>query len=247
MSFDERRATKRRAARAEARSGALAYQWLRGSEEIAGATASTHVLTVADVGARLSVRVESGDGSITNAATAPVWPAPAHWSLKPADIAEGERFRRVFVTSGRSAADSGSIGTYDAFVQNHATGGHADIRPYGSRFKVIGSTRSIAARDHTGSSPLPGEGGPGVAIPHVGMSRGDDGHTLRLGNRLRFGSTSEVSVEGEFPEDGRTMRLGYRYGFGRSFDLSVEAVRRASDAGDGAPEHGLWLRGSLWW
>ena len=81
--------------------------------------------------------------------------------------------------------------------------------------------------------------GRGVAIPHVGMSRGDDGHTLRLGNRLRFGSTSEVSVEGEFPEDGRTVRLGYRYGFGRSFDLSVEAVRRASDAGDGAPEHGL--------
>ena len=59
-------------------SGALAYQWLRGSEEIAGATASTHVPTVADVGARLSVRVESGSDSVTSAATAPVWPAPVN-------------------------------------------------------------------------------------------------------------------------------------------------------------------------
>ena len=43
---------------AEPASGALAYQWLRGSEVIAGATASTYVPTVADVGARLSVRLD---------------------------------------------------------------------------------------------------------------------------------------------------------------------------------------------
>ena len=89
--------------------------------------------------------------------------------------------------------------------------------------------------------------GPGVAIPHVGMSQGGDGRTLRLGNRLRFGSTSEVSVEGEFPENGRTIRLGYSYGFGRSFHLSAEAVRRESGPGDGAPEHDFVLRGSLFW
>ena len=75
---DERRARYRRAARAVPPSGAWAYQWLRGSEEIAGATASTYVLTVADVGARLSVRVESGDGSVTNAETPPVWSAPVN-------------------------------------------------------------------------------------------------------------------------------------------------------------------------
>ena len=78
VSFGERRARNRRVARAEPPNGALAYQWLRGSEEIAGATASTYVLTVADVGARLSVRVESGDGSITNAETPPVWSAPVN-------------------------------------------------------------------------------------------------------------------------------------------------------------------------
>ena len=58
-------------------SGALTYQWLLGSEVIAGATASTHVPTVADVGARLSVRVDSGGDSATSPATGPVWPAPA--------------------------------------------------------------------------------------------------------------------------------------------------------------------------
>ena len=89
--------------------------------------------------------------------------------------------------------------------------------------------------------------GRAVAIPHVGMSRGNDERTLRLGNRLRLGSSSQWSLEGEFPENGRTVRLGYRYGLGRSFELSVEAERRASGAGDGAPEHGLWLRASLLW
>ena len=47
-------------------SGALAYQWLRGSEVIAGATASTWVPAAADVGARLSVRVERGGDSIAS-------------------------------------------------------------------------------------------------------------------------------------------------------------------------------------
>ena len=63
---------------AEAPSGALTYQWLRGSKAIAGATASTYAPTAADVGARLSVRVASGDESLTSAATAPVWAAPAN-------------------------------------------------------------------------------------------------------------------------------------------------------------------------
>ena len=63
---------------AEPPSGALAYQWLRGSEVIAGATASTYVPTAADVGARLSVRVGNGGDPTTSAATGPVWPTPAN-------------------------------------------------------------------------------------------------------------------------------------------------------------------------
>ena len=63
---------------AEPPAGALAYQWLRGSEVIDGAAARTYVPTVGDVGSRLSVRVDRGGVSITSPATAPVWPAPAN-------------------------------------------------------------------------------------------------------------------------------------------------------------------------
>lgn len=63
---------------AEAPNGALTYQWLRGTEVIVGATASTYASTEADVGTQLSVRVESGGESLTSAATTPVWPAPVN-------------------------------------------------------------------------------------------------------------------------------------------------------------------------
>ena len=62
----------------EAPSGTLSYQWLRGSEAISGATAGTYAPTEADVGARLAVRVGSGDDSITSDATGPVWATPAN-------------------------------------------------------------------------------------------------------------------------------------------------------------------------
>ena len=59
----------------QAPSGSVTYQWLRGSEEIAGATAGAYTPVAADVGEELSVRVHGGDESLTSAATAPVWPA----------------------------------------------------------------------------------------------------------------------------------------------------------------------------
>ena len=100
---------------------------------------------------------------------------PADWSLKPTDIAEGGQFRLVFVTSGRSEADSASIGTYDAFVQSHANTGHTDIRQYGPRFKVLGSTQNVHARDHTGSNPSLDRGGRGVPIYWLnGFKAADD-------------------------------------------------------------------------
>ena len=57
--------------------GAVTWQWLRGTEEIAGADASTYTPVAADVGARLAVRAGRDGAAATSAATAPVWPAPA--------------------------------------------------------------------------------------------------------------------------------------------------------------------------
>ena len=56
----------------------LAWQWLRGTDEITGATSATYTPSAADVGRRLSVRVSRGDASATSEATVPVWPAPAN-------------------------------------------------------------------------------------------------------------------------------------------------------------------------
>ena len=58
--------------------GALAWQWLRGGEAIAGADASTYTPVAVDAGARLAVRAGRGGASATSAATAPVWPAPVN-------------------------------------------------------------------------------------------------------------------------------------------------------------------------
>ena len=60
---------------AHAPGGTLAWQWLRGSEPIAGADGPAYTPTASDVGTRLSVRVEAGGAAATSAATAPVWPA----------------------------------------------------------------------------------------------------------------------------------------------------------------------------
>lgn len=65
----------------EAPTGTVTYQWLRGTQDIAGATASTYGPTTADVGEELSVRVASGSESLTSEAIGPVWPAPGNPAL----------------------------------------------------------------------------------------------------------------------------------------------------------------------
>ncbi|MDE2883617.1 MAG: hypothetical protein OXO53_00765, partial [Chloroflexota bacterium] len=79
---------------------------------------------------------------------------PRDWPLKPAGLNPGDEFRLVFMTNTHIAASSTSISTYDAHVQNAITNnGHADIRAYGSLFRVVGSTGAVDARDHTRMNP----------------------------------------------------------------------------------------------
>ena len=140
----------------ESPSGTVTYQWLRGSGEIAGATATTYVLAAADVGAQISVRVASGDESLTSAATAPVRAAPANpplaageeevlsaamtlgsWDGFPARIAG---YSRVLGASfgemdASSFEDGGTTRVVDFFVLNE-----------GGQFALAtGATRPVAA------------------------------------------------------------------------------------------------------
>ena len=85
-------------------------------------------------------------GAADNAITVPV-----DWSLLPAEVTNGDRFRVLFVT-GTGNPTSSDIATYNTYVQGQAAAGHTDIADYSHWFRVVGSTTSVDARDNTGTT-----------------------------------------------------------------------------------------------
>ncbi len=85
---------------------------------------------------------------------------PVDWSLVPRGMGPGGEFRLLFVTSSTRDATATDIGTYHAFVQEEAAGGHDAIRPYSAHFRVLGATSAVDARIETGTHPDDGEGVP---------------------------------------------------------------------------------------
>ena len=106
-------------------------------------------------------------------ASAHVEYVPLDWSLKPAGIGPGERFRLIFLSSTKRNATSSDIETYNTFVQNAAAAGHANIQDHASRFRVVGCTQAVDARDNTGTNT----NGPGVPIYWVGGNKVADSDT----------------------------------------------------------------------
>ena len=126
---------------------------------------------------------------------------PQNWSLNPSGLGVGDKFRLIFLTSGsesgRRNAKSTDIADYNAFVQGRAESGHRAIREFASKFRVVGSTETVAARDNTGTT------GTGVEIHWLdggkvadnygdfydgswddeGNPRGKDGNRVDLGVR----------------------------------------------------------------
>ena len=92
---------------------------------------------------------------------------PLDWSLKPTSIGPGERFRLIFLSSAKRDATSNDIETYNTFVQNQAAAGHANIQDHAPRFRVVGCTQAVDARDNTGTNT----NGPGVPIYWVGGNK----------------------------------------------------------------------------
>ena len=76
---------------------------------------------------------------------------PVDWSLLPADVTNGDRFRVLFIT-GVAYPHIADIAVYNTLVQNQAAAGHADIRPYSFWFRLLGSTTATDARDNTGTT-----------------------------------------------------------------------------------------------
>ena len=100
------------AALEEAGGETVAWQWLRGEEEIAGADAATYAPVAADVGAALSVHATRGAATAVSAPTAPVWPAPANPALGPGE----EELLSATLTLGASDEFPLRMGGYNRFV-----------------------------------------------------------------------------------------------------------------------------------
>ena len=87
---------------------APAYSWFRDGAAIAGADGASRVLTAADAGARISVRIARDGRSATSAETVPVWPAPA----APAPGADEVELLRATLTLGSHAGSPLRVAGY---------------------------------------------------------------------------------------------------------------------------------------
>ena len=92
-----------------------------------------------------------GVPTVTNNSTAGTT-VPATWTLKPAAVAVGAKFRLLFLSSTRRNATSTDIATYNTFIQNLAAAGHADIQAYSAGFRAVGCTSAVDARDNTSTT-----------------------------------------------------------------------------------------------
>ena len=77
---------------------------------------------------------------------------PRNWAVTPSGISTGGKFRLLFVTSTKRNARPTNIADYNRFVQGRAGAGHTEIRPFSSKFKVVGSTSAVDARDNTATT-----------------------------------------------------------------------------------------------
>ena len=73
--------------------------------------------------------------------------------LAPGGTAIGGGFRLLFLTNDKRNANSSDISDYDSHIQGDITrNGSDEIKDYLELFRVLGSTRDVDARDHTGTT-----------------------------------------------------------------------------------------------
>ena len=77
---------------------------------------------------------------------------PNDWSLIPAGLGAGDKFRLLFLSSTKSNATSYDIADYNTFIQGLAAAGHTDIQTYSSGFRAVGCTADSDARGNTATT-----------------------------------------------------------------------------------------------
>ena len=159
-------------------------------------------------------------GLVTEArAQTVVGTVPNNWALKPSGLGPGDRFRLLFVTSTTRDATSEKIADYDAFVQGRAAAGHTAIRAHSSHFRVLGSTATTNAREHTHTTGTGSEAtywlnGAKVADNYSdlyddtwdsGEARTESGTTITLGPNAVFTGTSSNGLKNPFELGGPSL------------------------------------------
>ena len=77
---------------------------------------------------------------------------PVGWSLIPSGLGDDDQFRLLFLSAVRRNGSSSAITDYNAFVQEGAAAGHADVQAYSNGFTAVGCTEADDARDNTGTT-----------------------------------------------------------------------------------------------
>ena len=126
---------------------------------------------------------------------------PSDWTLKPSGLGVGDEFRLLHMTKNKlpeDSEDSTDIAVYDTWMRGRLSVlGHAEIKAYSGHFKVLGSTATVNARTHTGTT---GNGGVpiywlnGAQVANDYPDFYDGSWTNRLGARNEDG---EVIVQNQ--------------------------------------------------
>ena len=135
-----------------------------GSATNVGGGADPHTTGSPPQTARFSLTIRNVDSVVV---------VPDDWALIPSGVQPGGKFRLLFITTSFHPATSGDIATYDVHVRARAAAGHTAIGPYAQKFRVVGSTASVSARNHAGLTgggvPIYWLNGPQVAPNYAGF------------------------------------------------------------------------------
>ena len=122
---------------------------------------------------------------------------PDDWALIPSGVQPGGKFRLLFITTDLILATSDDIATYDARVRERAAGGHNAIRSHAQKFRVVGSTASVSARNHAGLTgggvPIYWLNGPQVASTYAGFWSDRWQNWLKADRRTELGNPDSHS------------------------------------------------------
>ena len=138
------------------------------------------------------------------AAAQEVVEVPRAWTLKPSGLSATQKeFRLLFVTSTGATRFHRGLGTTTLRAEPSQPPGIPSIRPFSSKFRVVGST-TVHARDNTGTTYTSSDKGPPIWWLNGSQSRRQLPGFLRrqLGQREREERVGQCQTPPDCPPGG---------------------------------------------